>query len=81
MNNAKRRVLLRSILERGCVGVRHKAPSRRLNRYVMECQGRHNGRESGTIDRMGGIVEGMGGTRLRYRALVKPDDLPSCAPG
>ena len=80
MNNAKRKALL-SMLERGCVGVCHKTPSRRLNRYVMECQGRHNGRESGTIDRMGGIVEGMGGKRLRYRDLIEPDDLPSGARG
>ena len=80
MNNAKRKAL-GSILERGCVGVCHKMPLRRPNRYVMECEGRHDDREPGTIDRMGRIVEGMGGKRLRYLDLVKPDDLPSGARG
>ena len=78
MNNAKRKAL-GSILRRGYVC--HKTPLRRPNRYVMECEGQHNDRESGTIGRMGRIVEGMGGKRLRYHDLVKPDDLPSGARG
>ena len=73
MNNAKRKAL-GSILERGCVGVCHKIPPRCPNRYVMECEGRHDDREPDTIDR-------MGGKRLRYRTLTNPDDLPSGARG
>ena len=78
MNNAKRKAL-GSMLERGCVGVCHRMPPRRPNRYVMECGGRHDDREPDAIDRMGGTVEGMGGKRLRYRDLIEPDDLPSGA--
>ena len=44
-------------------------------------QGRHNHRESDTVDQMSGIVEGVGGERLRYRDLIKSNGLPSGARG
>ena len=71
----------RSLFKRGYVGVCHKMSPKRLDRYVTEFQGRHNVRESDTIDQMGGVVEDMGGKRLRYRDLVKPHGLPSGARG
>ena len=41
-----------------------------LHRYVDEFAGRHNQRESDTIDQMAAMVQGMDGKRLRYKDLV-----------
>ena len=55
--------------------------AKHLDRYVDEFSGRHNARESDTIDQMGAVVEDMGGKRLRYSDLIKPNGLPSGARG
>ena len=70
-----------SMLKRGYIGVYHKMSPKHLDRYVTEFEGRHNARENDTIDQMGGIVDDMGGKRLRYRDLIKPNGLPSGARG
>ena len=41
-----------------------------LHRYVDEFAGRHNQRESDTIDQMVAMVQGMDGKRLRYKDLI-----------
>lgn len=70
-----------SMLKRGYVGVYHKMSPKHLDRYVTEFEGRHNERESDTIEQMGAIIDGMGGKRLRYRELIVPNGLPSGARG
>lgn len=70
-----------SMLKRGYVGVYHKMSPKHLNRYVTELQDRHDDRERDAIHQMGGIVDGMGGKRFRYRDLVEPNGLPSGAWG
>ena len=68
-----------SMLKRGYIGVYHKMSPKHLNRYVTEFAGRHNDRESDTVDQTSGIVEGMGGKRLRYKDLIAPNGLSSGA--
>ena len=59
------------MLKRGYVGTYHKMSPKHLNRYVQEFSGRHNVRESDTAERMGGVVAGMEGKRLKYETLVR----------
>ena len=66
-----------SMLKRGYIGTYHKMSPKHLNRYVTESEGRHNVREQDTVAQMGSVVEGMGGKRLRYADLIKPNGLPS----
>ena len=68
-----------SMLKRGYVGIYHKMSPKHLDRYVTEFAGRHNVRESDTVQQMGSIVEGMGGKRLRYQDLIDDNGLPSGA--
>ena len=70
-----------SMLKRGYIGTYHKMSPKHLDRYVTEFEGRHNIRESDTIDQMGRVVEGMGGKRLTYEQLTAPNGLPSGARG
>ena len=70
-----------SILKRGYVGVYHKMSPKHLGRYVTEFEGRHNVRESDTIDQMGAVVRGLEGKRLTYADLKQPNGLPSGARG
>ena len=67
------------MLKRGYIGTYHKMSPKHLNRYVTEFQGRHNDRDSDTIDQMGTVVDGMRGKRLRYRELIAPNGLASGA--
>ena len=66
-----------SMLRRGYIGIYHKMSPKHLNRYVAEFQGRHNDRESDTIDQMGNLVRGMVGKRLTYEALIASNGLDS----
>lgn len=68
-----------SMLKRGYIGTYHKMSAKHLQRYVNEFSGRHNVRESDTIDQMEDIVVGMEGKRLTYKALTAKTDLPSGA--
>ena len=68
-----------SMLKRAHKGVYHKLSAKHLQRYVQEFAGRHNVRESDTIDQMGAVVAGMIGKRLCYRDLIADNGLPSGA--
>ena len=70
-----------SMLKRAHKGTFHKLSPKHLQRYVNEFAGRHNLRESDTIDMMTALTAGMGGKRLRYRELIAPNGLSSGARG
>ena len=59
-----------SMLKRGYHGTYHHMSEKHLRRYVGEFSGRHNDRETDTVDQMVGTARGMVGKRLRYRDLV-----------
>ena len=59
-----------AMLKRGYVGTYHRMSPKHLHRYVDEFAGRHNQRESDTIDQMVAMVQGMDGKRLRYKDLI-----------
>lgn len=66
-------------LKRAHKGVFHKFSVKHLQRYVDEFSGRHNARNSDTIDQMQAVVAGMVGKRLRYDDLIADNGLPSGA--
>ena len=68
-----------SMLRRGYIGTYHKMSPKHLNRYVAEFAGRHNDRDSDTIDQMGNLVRGMARKRLTYDELIAPNGLASGA--
>ena len=59
-----------AMLKRGYVGTYHRMSPKHLHRYVDEFAGRHNVRESDTLDQMAAIVRQVDGKRLRYKDLV-----------
>ena len=59
-----------AMLKRGYVGTYHRMSPKHLGRYVDEFSGRHNQRESDTIDQMVAMVRGMDGKRLKYKDLT-----------
>ena len=59
-----------SMLKRGYYGTYHKMSPWHLDRYVSEFTGRHNARNTDTLDQMTAIVRGMDGKRLRYADLI-----------
>ena len=59
------------MLKRGYYGTYHRMSPKHLGRYVDEFSGRHNIRESDTIDQMVVIVQGMDGKRLSYQELTE----------
>ena len=61
-----------AVLKRGYYGTYHRMSPKHLGRYVGEFEGRHNVRESDTIDQMAEVVRGMDGKRLRYADLTQP---------
>ena len=59
-----------ALLKRGYHGTFHKMSVKHLHRYVNEFAGRHNIRESDTIEQMTFLAQGVVGKRLKYRDLV-----------
>ncbi|MDE0050617.1 MAG: IS1595 family transposase [Rhodospirillales bacterium] len=59
-----------ALLKRGIMGTYHQISPKHLDRYVNEFAGRHNDRDSDTIDMMAHMAKGMVGKRLRYEDLI-----------
>ena len=59
-----------ALLKRGYRGTFHNFSAKHLNRYVQEFAGRHNDRNSDTIDMMTHLAAGMVGRHLSYRKLI-----------
>lgn len=59
-----------SMLKRGYQGTFHHFSEQHTDRYVAEFAGRHNQRESDTIDQMTAMARGMIGKRLTYEKLT-----------
>ena len=59
-----------AMLKRGYQGTYHKMSPKHLGRYVREFEGRHNVRESDTIDQMAFVARGIVGRQLPYAELV-----------
>jgi len=57
-------------LKRAHTGTFHKIGPKHMDRYVTEFSGRHNDRQSDTLDRMGNIVRGMIGRQIGYTDLT-----------
>ena len=70
-----------SMVKRAHKGVYHKLSPKHLDRYVRQFAGRHNIRESDTIDQWASVVAGMVGKRLMYRDLIADNGLSSGARG
>ena len=68
-----------SMLKRAHKGTFHKISQKHLDRYITEFAGRHNVRNSDTVDQMVGVVVGMAGKRLRYSDLIADNGLDSGA--
>ena len=68
-----------AMLKRGYHGTFHKFSEKHLDRYVTEFAGRHNVRESDTVEQMGVIAGKTVGKRLRYRDLIAGNGLSSGA--
>ena len=68
-----------SMLKRAHKGTFHKISPKHLNRYVQEFAGKHNLRESDTIEQMRSLVAGLVGRNLLYRNLVADNGLDSAA--
>ena len=59
-----------ALLKRAYQGTFHHLSEKHLNRYVREFAGKHNLRESDTIDQMAAVVTRLVGKRLMYRELI-----------
>ena len=68
-----------SMLKRAHKGTFHKMSPKHLNRYVQEFVGRHNMRESGTLEQMRDTVARFVGRRLLYSRLIARNGLSSAA--
>ena len=68
-----------SMLKRAHKGTFHKFSAKHLDRYVQEFAGRHNDRESDTLDQMAHVVQGLMGKSLPYQELKAFNGLSSGA--
>ena len=68
-----------SMLKRAHTGTFHKMSPKHLNRYVQEFAGKHNVRESDTLDQMRDVVSRLMGRTLTYDRLVADNGLSSGA--
>ncbi len=59
-----------SMFKRGYHGTFHRMSFKHLHRYVNEFAGRHNVRDSDTLEQMCLLATGLVGKRLRYRDLI-----------
>ena len=59
-----------SMFKRGYHGTFHHVSEKHLDRYVSEFSGKHNVRESDTIDQMQRVARGLTGKRLSFRELI-----------
>ena len=66
-------------LKRAHNGTFHRLSPKHLNRYIQEFAGKHNLRESGTLDQMRDVVARLVGRRLLLRDLVADNGLNSLA--
>ena len=69
----------RSMLKRAHKGVFHKLSPKHMDRHVCEFAGRHNIRGVDTAGKLGRMLTGMAGKRLRYRDLIADNGLSSGA--
>ena len=60
-----------ALFRRGYMGTYHQMSPKHLNRYISECYGRFNSRDSDIEDQMAKVVEGGVGKRLRLKDLTK----------
>ena len=68
-----------SMMKRGYQGTYHKMSPKHLDRYVREFEGRHNQRPLDTIEQMRVMVVRAEDKRLRYKDLIRENDLGSNA--
>ena len=68
-----------STLKRAHKGTFHRLSPKHLNHYIQEFAGKHNLRESGTLDQMRDTVAQLVGRRLLLRELVADNGLSSLA--
>ena len=68
-------------LKRAYNGTFHKISHKHLDRYVDEFTGRHNMRDSDTLEQMEHVAENMRGKRLKYEDLIEDNGLPNGARG
>lgn len=68
------------MLKRAHTGTFHKMSPKHLDRYVREFAGKHNVRESDTLDQTRIVVTRLMGSTLPYRRLIRDNGLPSGAP-
>lgn len=68
-----------AMLKRAHTGTFHKISPKHLDRYVQEFAGKHNVRQSDTLDQMCGLVSRLMGRTLGYRRLVADNGLSSGA--
>ena len=68
-----------AMLKRAHTGTFHKMSPKHLNRYVNEFAGKHDVRESDTLDQMRELVTRLMGRHLGYRKLIAANRLPSGA--
>lgn len=67
-----------ALLKRGRYGVFHWYSRKHMHRHVLEFCGRFNAGHD-TMDQINGLLTGMVGKRLTYKALVADNDLPAGA--